>query len=129
METVILYKVNGDKSDRHHTPVTNKFRAAQGLIQMREEEIQEIKQLLINLDQKLDRMMDKIDAKLNHMMDKVDQLMEKLGLETDIQDQDRPQPGNGCFLKDVDGKSQLFSWETKDFFTDSSDESQNEDDK
>ena len=96
---------------------------------MREEEIREIKQLLINLDQKLERMMDKIDAKLNYMMDKVDQLMEKLDLETDIQYKDKQQPGNGCFLKDVDGKSQLFSWETKEFFTDSSDESENEDDK
>ena len=96
---------------------------------MREEEIKEIKQLLINLDQKLDRMMNKIDAKLDHMMNKVDRLMEKLDLETDIKYKDRSQPENGCFLKDVDGKSQLFSWETKDFFTDSEDESQNKDDR
>lgn len=85
---------------------------------MKEDEIKQIQELLLNLDSKLDRMMDNIDAKLDRMMMQINLMMEKLEIES----KKIPKSDNislsdqGSFLKDIDGKPQLFSWETKDFF-------------
>jgi hypothetical protein len=89
---------------------------------MSEDELKEIKELLLKFDQKLDTMIDKLDAKMDYMMTKIELLMEQL----EIENQHYPRlkhPSNssnnyeGCMLTDIDGKSQLFSWDTKDFFS------------
>ena len=72
---------------------------------MNEEEIKKIKELLLQLDYKMDRMLQKIDR-----------IMEKIGLETE---DGTPQPeakdNSGWCVIQVDGDPQVISWDLQDF--------------
>jgi hypothetical protein len=72
---------------------------------MNEEEIRQIKELLLNLDRKMDRMIEKIDR-----------IMEKIGL---VAEDSTPQPetkeDSGWRVIQVDGNPQVISWDLQDF--------------
>lgn len=72
---------------------------------MNEEEIRQIKELLLNLDRKMDRMMEKIDR-----------IMEKIGLVAeDSPREPETEENSGWRVIQVDGNPQVISWDMQDF--------------
>lgn len=72
---------------------------------MNEEEIRQIKELLLNLDRKMDRMIEKIDR-----------IMEKIGLAAeDSPPESKNTDNSGWRVIQVDGDSQVISWDLQDF--------------
>lgn len=74
---------------------------------MNEEEIRQLKELLLNLDRKLLN----LDRKIDRLMEKVDRLVG----ESEAGGTPLPPDRGGWRVLDVDGETQMISWDLKEF--------------
>jgi hypothetical protein len=85
---------------------------------MSEAEMREIKELLLNLDNKLDKMMERFDQKLDAVIEKLETTLGKIEHGSNFTVKDDYTTEDGYRVIQVDGTPQVISWETKDFSAD-----------